>query len=1056
MPMPTLRIDVFGGFVLHGDDAPIDIAHATRLHALLTYLLLQRGPSVSRQQAASALWPDSSEAQARTNLRKQLLLLRQLVPGIDQSLRDDGRTLALHSDDIGSDLHEFLRAIAQRDYQHAVAVYKGELLPDCYDEWIAPERERLSALFVDALDACADELEERRAYSDALGHVARLARLDPLRESATRRLMRLHALNGDRNEALRAYHTFAVALKREIGAQPEEATRALFAQLSASEPPTQAAASAPAAPLVGRAVEWRRLRDAWAAAMAGRPQFVMITGEAGIGKTRLAEELLDWAGRQGVVTALARCYAAEGALAYAPIAAWLRAPAIAATLSQLGEPWLAEVARVLPEAAALRSALPPPKPLKEGWQRQRMFEALARAVVGRARTHEARLLIIDNAQWADRDSIEWLHYLLRHDPHARLLIVITARNDADPESSPLRGLQLSLARESQLVEIELAPLSSGETTQLAQHVAGHALAPGESATLYRETEGHPLFVVETMRMARADTGPATRPRGLPFTVQSVLTQRLEQLTPSARQLASQAACIGRAFSFEVLALVNEDGVDSTTRDLDELLRRRIVRENAHDGVAAGASYDFTHDKLREAAYARLSAPVRRLLHRRIATVLEQRCAGDGNAPWGQIAFHYDQASDALAAIPHYLHAAEAARTIYANADAIRDYRRAFTLLTDMTASTLSEEVARVGEALGDVLHHVGQDQESCAAYATALGATHSALTAAQLQLKTGNVLRDGRDYQAALRAYEAATQALGEPASRSPEAWRVWIQVQLETLLVHYWLGQLDQSDALIDALRTIINVHGSPRQNAAFFQTASRASLRRNRFIATAETVAYARAAVEALRAPAELAASPSTEFGLGFALLWHGQPGEAVPIFLAILNVAEQTGDISLATRCVAYLAVAYRLLDQITEAERYVSQCLATAETAHMPEYTALGRANAAWIAWRKDNVDDALRHAHAAVSIWREFPASHASTTTRWTAYFPLMAIAMRRQMLEQAANCARALLEPTQQQLPAAIASELGRALAACETGDAATATAAFQIALRLASDMHFV
>jgi predicted ATPase len=135
---------------------------------------------------------------------------------------------------------------------------------------------------------------------------------------------------------------------------------------------------------------------------------VLLEGEPGIGKTRLAEELLAWAGRQGIAAASARCYASEGALAYAPLTAWLRAGALQNALSSLDRPWLSEVARLLPEIAIQNPELPPPGPLTESWQRQRMFEALAQAF----RASRQLVLLLDDAQWCDQETLEWLPYLL--------------------------------------------------------------------------------------------------------------------------------------------------------------------------------------------------------------------------------------------------------------------------------------------------------------------------------------------------------------------------------------------------------------------------------------------------------------------------------------------------------------------------------------------------------------------------------------------------------------------------------------------------------------------
>ncbi len=429
--------------------------------------------------------------------------------------------------------------------------------------------------------------------------------------------------------------------------------------------------------LVGRGSEWTRLMAAWQGASAGRPHLLVLSGEAGIGKTRLAEALLTQVGWQGSATAVARCYAVEGELAYAPVMSWLRAEALRPALAALDAVWLTEVARLLPALLLERPGLPPPSPLQEDWQRQRLFEALARALLG---IHGPLLLLLDDVQWCDRETLAWVHYLLRFDPHACLLIVGTLRLAERSTNQPLESLLGSLRREGLVSEIPLGPLDAAETAALAGYVTGRILSPALAAHLYQETEGNPLFVVETMRMDMAEPQGLEQPPGEPAaaspralsstTIQSVIAARLEQLSPSARELVNVAAVIGRAFSFEMLKQVSGIDEDELVQVLDELWQRRIIREQGIDG------YDFSHDKLREGAYAALSRARRRLLHRRVAETMERLPGSSPDAHLADLAYHFYEAGAWEKAMVYGQRAGEQAYRLYAPQAAIEQFTRA--------------------------------------------------------------------------------------------------------------------------------------------------------------------------------------------------------------------------------------------------------------------------------------------------------------------------------------------------------------------------------------------
>ncbi len=694
MMMPTLHIRLLGDFSLIYNDRQVTSLNTTRLQSLFAYLVLHRDVPQQRQHLAFLFWPDTTESQARNNLRQLLHQLRQALPAVEQFLSADAHLLHWHPvTPCHLDVAEFEQTLtladetARRNDQHGLQdaleqadnLYRGALLPGCYDEWILPERERLRQRHWQALEHLLRLFEGQGDHVSAIRYAQRLLALDPLSEDLSRRLMRLFTLNNDRASALRVYHTCVTTLQRELGVEPDPATREAYERLMQQETPVVPArvhqpllAAIPT--LIGRKLAWKDLQDAWYGAITAEPHFVLVTGEAGIGKSRLAEDFLLWASQQGAVTAKTRSYAAEGQLSLAPVTDWLRSAGLRAQLRQLDAVWLTEVARILPELFAEQPGLPHYESVTEYGQRQRFFEALARAILV---TSQPLLLLIDDLQWCDQETLEWLHFLLRFDPTARLLVVGCAREEELPPHHPLRTFLLHLRNSMRVTEITLQPLDAAETAKLASQVAKRELDTGSVMHLYHETGGYPLFVVE---MVRADLGrapaslleadhphgqpPLDDARTLPPRVHAVLVGRLLQLSPSSYELVELAAIIGREFTLDLLIAVSNADVDSAVRVLDELWHKRIVREHGAN------SYDFTHDKLREVAYGEISAPQRRMLHRRVAQALEALHAEDLDSVSGQIASHYERAGMIEQALPYYQRAAAVAQCVYANEDAI--------------------------------------------------------------------------------------------------------------------------------------------------------------------------------------------------------------------------------------------------------------------------------------------------------------------------------------------------------------------------------------------------
>jgi len=674
---PILEIHLLGTFRLIHNNAPVTALNAPRLQKLLAYLLLNRRAPQTRQHLAFLFWPDSTEKQAYTNLRKAILALRRALPDADDCLHINKQTVGWRQEfPCTLDVAEFENALAEAaqsslpaqkcdQLEQAVAGCRGDLLPGFYDDWLLEARERLRQQYEGALGALIELLEGARDYAAAIQYAQTLLRHDPLHETAYRRLMRLYALSGNRAAALRTYHTCVTTLQRELGAPPGAATRELHDQLVKVDTSSQPAVNAPAVlPLVGRQQEWQALQSLWRDAAKGQPSFTLISGEAGIGKTRLAEELATWADRQGITTVGVRCFPAEGELPYAPIVEWLRAVPIQQRFTDVDDTWLGEVARLLPELQIQRPDLPPPTPIAEGWQRHHLFTALAHVVLD---GNQPCLLLLNDAQWADQETLEWVSFLFRFAPQGRFLILATIRSEEVTSQHRFTAFKRQWQQMGYLVELPLSPLTPAETTALAQNVANTQLTAQQASQLHRQTEGNPLFIVETLR--------STSPSLMPPKIQSVIETRLTQLSPPTRRLLDVAAVMGRSFEFELWRQTGDVDEETAINALDELWQRRIIREQ-------GEAYDFSHSKIREIAYAALGEAKRRSFHSRVAQLLEASLSNDDQETIALLAHHYANANKAEKAAHFLTRAGDNAFDLHAFDVAIGFYNSALNVLTE--------------------------------------------------------------------------------------------------------------------------------------------------------------------------------------------------------------------------------------------------------------------------------------------------------------------------------------------------------------------------------------
>src|ERR1017187_5142632 len=683
-----LHVTLLGEQAITDDGTGSVRIRSSRTVALVAFLAVHAGSPQARQRIAGLFWPDSTDAQALTNLRRELHNLRHVLgdePALVVTSRDlcwcDSETSRVDVRIFDIERKAALAAAAAGDSEGilahaacAIAQYGGELLPGMYDDWVHDARAELERQCVDLCDLLCATRARRGDLAGAVAAARRRIQLQPLEEAGYRTLMLLQADLGDRAGAVSTYHHCASVLERELAVVPGPATRQAFQRLMAQVDPagTRLRATEPAvgrsgfaaARLVGRSPELGLLQDLWRTAAAGRPGLALVCGGAGVGKTRLVAEIAGLARLQGAVVASAQCFGTSGRLALAPVADWVRNPAVQSATATLDPAWRAEVDRLVPSGSR-GQRVAGSRAMADAWQRHRFFEGLARAVLAVGRP---MLLVLDNMQWCDQETLSFLTFCLGRSASAQILVAGTLRDD-NLDDAELAGWTVRMRATGLLTELFLSPLEVADTARLAAAICGRPLQETDTSLLQATTGGFPLYVIEAVRSS-VDLGSPALPAG---DLTAVLRDRLEQATAAAREVAGLAAAVGTNFTLDLLTEASDLDADTVVGAVDELWRRRIMHE-FRDG------YDFSHDLLRETAYIQVSPPKRWLLHRRIAQALELLHADTMDMVSAQLAEQYSRGGRPGGAVAYYRRAAEVAASRFAHAEPIQLPKEALSIV----------------------------------------------------------------------------------------------------------------------------------------------------------------------------------------------------------------------------------------------------------------------------------------------------------------------------------------------------------------------------------------
>jgi hypothetical protein len=410
------------------------------------------------------------------------------------------------------------------------------------------------------------------------------------------------------------------------------------------------AAVAPAAvaerddPFVGRERELGEATTVLEAALAGRRQLLLLAGEPGIGKTRLAEQVTRAAARRGAATFWGRCYEWEGAPAYWPWVEVLRAHAEATDVLELrrqigaGAPF---VAQIVPELSALLGQLPELPPMSPEQARFRLFDSIAR-FVQHAAAVRALVVVLDDLHWADEASLLLLEFVARELPRSPLLLIGTYRDVEVRRNHPLARSLASLTRAAEPRRIALKGIPRDAVADYIRLTAGSQPDEALVDAVHAETEGNPFYVGEVVRLLQAE-GQLDAPdgrwdRAIPESVRAVVGRRLDRLSPSCNDLLKLAAVVGREFGVGLLATIRGATPEALLDLLDEAVEARVV-----DETSAFGRYRFAHALIQHTLYEELSTSQRVRLHGQVGRALEEMHAVGLAAHYSDLAHHFGQA-----------------------------------------------------------------------------------------------------------------------------------------------------------------------------------------------------------------------------------------------------------------------------------------------------------------------------------------------------------------------------------------------------------------------------
>jgi DNA-binding SARP family transcriptional activator len=777
-----LEFRILGPLEVADDGRQVELGGAKQ-RALLAMLLLHANEVVSSDRLIDALWEEDAPEGSRKTLQVYVSGLRKALGSDRLDTQAPGYRLRLVADEL--DVARFERLAGEGRFRDALALWRGPCLQEfAYQRFAQAEIDRLEELRLVCLERRIEEDLDQGRHAGVAGELEGLVRAHPLRERLRAQLMLALYRSGRQAEALEAYQEARGVLTEELGIEPSQELRTLqqailqqdssLAVTPGAEPPEEVAEPARGV-FVGREAEVAELKDSFTAAAAGRGRLVLLVGEPGIGKSRLAEELIRHARASRAHVLVGRCWEAGGAPAFWPwvqsLRSYIRASQPDALRAQLGA-GAVDLAQIVPEVREYFPDLPEPTPEVEG-ARFRLFEASTR-FLRNASLARPLVLFLDDLHAADEPSLLMLRFVAGEIGDSRILLVGTYR-DVDPTvRDPLAATLAELTREHVTHRIALSGLTRADVARYLELTAGATPPEALVSTIHTETEGNPLFVGEVVRLL-ADEGRLTEldaralwALGVPQGVREVIGRRVGRLSAPCTSVLTLAAILGREFELDALEHLSELPGDELFDVLDETVSARVLTSVP----GAPRRLRFAHALIRETLYDQLTSVRRVQLHRQAGKALEALYERDPEPHLAELAYHFFEAApggDAEKAVAYARRAGERALALLAYEEAARFFELALQAL-ELNPPVQASMGCDVLLALGDALGKAGSTHEAKKALLAAANLARSAGLRehlARAALGYGGPfpwLRAGTD-ERLVPLLEEALQALGDEES---------------------------------------------------------------------------------------------------------------------------------------------------------------------------------------------------------------------------------------------------------------------------------------------------